>query len=110
MGAIVGAGHAGTTKAPLSCRIDAAGSGGMIALEAVVEAESAVSGWYDFRIVGVGRGGGSDIIQGGPFVAQGSGSVTLGRVALGGDATYDASLEIASDGGTSRCSRRIYPL
>ena len=109
MGCMANAGEAGDNDNPLRCEIAATSSGQTIALEGLVEADNAVSGSYLFRVVGSGRGGSSNIQQGGAFAAGPGGAATLGRIMLGASAgaVYDATLTVETNGDTIECSERI---
>jgi len=109
IGCVANAGPPGENEGPLRCEIAATSSGKTIALEGLVEADSAVSGTYLFRVVGSGRGGSSNIQQGGAFAAGPDGTATLGRIMLGASsgAVYDATLTIETNGETIECSERI---
>jgi hypothetical protein len=107
-GIVIGSGQADPSTEPVRCEIEATSSSGMISLEGIVEADIAVSGTYEFRVVGSGHGGNSNIRQGGAFTAGPDAAVTLGRVMLGASgAVYDASLEVVSNGKTIECSERV---
>jgi CsgH protein len=104
----IGAGQAGSTDGPVRCEIQTTSANGMIVLEGVVRADAGVSGSYQFRVVGGGHAGGSNISQGGDFTAGPGGAVTLGKVMLGGSgAVYDASLTVTSNGVTVECTEHV---
>lgn len=107
VGAAVGAVAAESPAVPLRCEIETHLTNGMITLEGVVHASVEVAGSYQLRIVGAGLSGSSDIEQGGEFSAGPDGPVTLGRVMLGGGGSFDANLELTTDGAAVSCSRRI---
>lgn len=98
---------ADAADSPLRCEILASSTNGMTALEGVVHANFATRGSYRFRVASASGGGGSNIQQGGAFTAGPEGSATLGRVMLGGNAIYDATLEIEADGHAVTCSERV---
>jgi hypothetical protein len=77
---------------------------GMTSLAAVVHANAAVSGSYSFKVVSGGRGGSSNINQGGPFAAKAKEMVTLGTVSVGPGASFNATLTVTADGATATCS------
>ena len=104
MGCVASAGQASSNDEALRCEIQATSSGGMVALEAMVEADAATTGSYTFHVRSAGGGGSSNIRQGGAFAAGPDGTVTLGRVMLGGSASdYDVSLTLEADGRTIEC-------
>ena len=93
---------------PFYCEILAAPANGMIALEAVLHTDVALSGSYLFRVTSSGGAGSSNIQQGGMFSAEPDRPATLGTVMLGNSGgTYNASLEIQSNGKTVACSDRV---
>lgn len=99
-----GAATADSRATPLRCEIVAERSGGMTALTAVVHADRPLDGSYSFSISGKGRGGSSDIRQGGQFAAA-KGATTLGQVMLNG--AYDASLKVTVGGKVFSCARGV---
>lgn len=102
------AGSATSTAEPLSCSIEAASVGGAIALESTVRTDVALSGSYRFRVESAGYSGSTNFQQGGGFSAMPGSPVTLGRIMLGNaGAIYDATLEIAADGTTVTCTKRV---
>ncbi len=108
IGVEMGASQAGSSgEGPLRCEIQTTSANGMVALEGVVHADVAVSGSYSFRISSSGGSGRSNIQQGGGFTAGPGGPVTLGRVMLGANGAYDASLTVTSNGSTVACSERV---
>jgi hypothetical protein len=93
---------------PVRCEILAAPANGMITLEGVLHTDVALSGSYLFRVTSSGGAGSSNIQQGGMFSAEPDRPATLGTVMLGNSGgTYNASLEIQSNGTTVACSERI---
>ncbi len=106
-GVAVNAIAAESHAAPLRCEIRTSSMNGMTTVEGLVHATAAVTGSYQLRILSSGSSGNSDIEQGGLFAAGPEGSVTLGQVTLGGGGSFDASLELTSDGTTVSCSQRI---
>ena len=107
LGFAIGGSQAHSVAEPLRCEIEASSAGGMISLEGIVFADTAVSGSYAFHVVSSGGGGSSNIRQGGAFAAGPDGAVTLGRVMLGGSGAYDASLTLDANGETIECAERI---
>jgi hypothetical protein len=100
--------QATSTAGPLRCEIAATAAGGAIALESSVQTDVAVSGSYKFRVASAGHSGSANFQQGGGFSAAPGTPVTLGRIMLGNTgAIYDAILEIAADGATVTCTKRV---
>ncbi len=94
------------SDAPLRCEIKVGQTGGMISLEGSVETDTRIAGSYRFAVASAGGGGNSRISQGGAFTATPGEIVTLGRVMLGANGVYDASLELVTDAGTVACEER----
>ncbi|WP_159591667.1 curli-like amyloid fiber formation chaperone CsgH [Chelativorans xinjiangense] len=107
---MAGAGKAGFETASSEdtrCEILASTEGGMIALQGVVHAETAITGSYTFRVETVGGSGSSNIRQGGTFSAAPGKPAELGRVMLGGSgAVYEATLEVDAPEGRFTCTER----
>ncbi|MCT8998415.1 curli-like amyloid fiber formation chaperone CsgH [Chelativorans intermedius] len=102
---MAGAGSAGAPQA--RCEIRTATQGGMVALQGVVHAETALTGSYAFRVETVAGAGSSDIRQGGAFSAAPGKPAELGRVMLGGSgALYEATLEVETPTGRLTCTER----
>lgn len=97
--------QAGTT----ACEILASKSGGAITLEGVFHADAAAQGSYQFSVKSVSGAGSTNINQGGGFSARANESATLGRVTLGGSATYEATLRIDANGVSHECAGRVGP-
>ena len=106
-GFAISAGQAESTDGPVRCEIQANTQNGMVAMQGVVHADVAVSGSYRFRVASAGGGGNSKISQGGAFSAGPDDAVTLGNVMLGGGGSYDASLEVTSNGETIKCAEWV---
>jgi len=102
-GMALGADHSGSVAGPVRCEISADSVNGMITLKGIVHADVAVSGSYQFRVIGAGGSGSSNIEQGGGFSVGQGGTQTLGNVTLG-VGSYDASLTVIANGKTVRCS------
>ncbi len=97
-----------SSTAPVSCEIEAAKSGGMLALSGVVHSASAASGSYQLKVVSAGGGNNTNINQGGGFSVTSGGSARLGQVTLGDSgAVYEASLKVTVDGKTYSCAERV---
>jgi len=108
----VGGVSAGTSQtnedlAAPNCVIDVSSKGGALALEAQFDADSALNGSYEFRVKSVGGTNSTNINQGGGFVADNGQTVTLGKMTLGANATYDVSLKVKAAGETFECSERL---
>jgi hypothetical protein len=97
----------GSPDEPLRCEIRSTESGGMIALEGVVEADAATDGGYQFQVVSSGGGNNTNIRQGGAFSAEAGEAVTLGRVVLGGNGAYEARLTLDANGETVECFEEV---
>jgi hypothetical protein len=105
--ATIGTGQAGSSAGPLRCEIEATLEGPMVSLAALVYADAPLGGSYRFNVESAGGGGGSNISQGGNFSAGPDAPAILGRVNLGGNSIYDATLEVTADGLTVECEERI---
>lgn len=105
---LIGAAYAatGSQDAPLSCRIEVQEQGGLISLQGIVEAEAAIDGTYRFAVESAGGSGSSKINQGGGFSAAPGETVTLGRVTLGANGVYEASLALDTESGSVECEER----
>ena len=105
-GAAFAASDMESQDAPLRCEIEVTQTGGMISLVGLVEADHAIAGSYSFAVESSGGSGSSNIRQGGGFSVAPGETVTLGRVMLGANGVYDASLELATDSGAIECEER----
>jgi hypothetical protein len=105
--ATIGTGEAGSSAGPLRCEIEATEQGSMVSLAAVVHSDAPLGGSYRFKVESAGGGGGSNISQGGNFSAGPGAPAMLGRVSLGGNSIYDATLEVTADGLIVECDERI---
>lgn len=92
--------------APLRCTIEVSEQGGMVSLQGVVETDEAIDGTYRFTVESTGGSGNSRINQGGGFSAAPGETVKLGRVMLGANGVYDASLELDTDAGAVECEEQ----
>ena len=106
-GFAMGAGSASSTPEPLRCEIQVNSANGMVTLQGVVHADTAVSGQYQFKVVKAGGGGSSNIEQGGGFMAGPGNDARLGQVMLGGGGVYDANLIVTANGVTVTCEERV---
>jgi len=102
----INVGQAESTDGPVRCEILTETQNGMVAMQGVVHADTAINGSYRFRVASAAGAGNSNISQGGHFTAGPDGAVTLGQVMLGANAVYDASLEVTSNGTTITCAER----
>src|SRR6185503_9854458 len=59
-----------------------------------IGSDAAVNGSYSFKVASGGRGGSSNINQGGPFAAKAKEMVTLGTVSVGPGASFNATLTV----------------
>lgn len=107
-GAAYSAGTGGAAESA-ACEILASRAGNAITLEGVFNAETASQGSYQFSVKSVSGAGSTNINQGGGFSAAAGQSVTLGRVSLGGGATYEAVLTITANGTSHECAGRVGP-
>jgi len=105
-GFAISTGQAESTSESVRCEILTNTQNGMVAMQGVVHADSAISGSYRFRVASASGGGNSNISQGGHFSAGPNDAVTLGQVMLGANAAYDASLEVNANGATITCAER----
>lgn len=105
--AMIGTGQAGSSSGPLRCEIETTSQGSMVSLAGLVHADAPLGGSYRFRVASAGGGGGTNISQGGNFSASPGEPAILGRVSLGGNSIYDATLEVTADGMTVECEERI---
>ena len=103
--AMIGTGQAGSSSGPLRCEIETVNQGSMVSLAGLVHADAPLGGSYRFRVASAG--GGTNISQGGNFSAGPGEPAILGRVSLGGNSIYDATLEVTADGMTVECEERI---
>ncbi|ALN73504.1 curli-like amyloid fiber formation chaperone CsgH [Aureimonas sp. AU20] len=105
------AGMSGTVApsgGPVRCEIRAVPQGGLLSLTALVETDKSVTGRYTLEVEGAGRGGGTQLSQGGPFTAGAGRAATLGSVTLTGKgALYDVSLDVTVNGRTVSCNERV---
>lgn len=107
-GLAFGAGPALSTDEPISCEIQADSANGMIVLQGIVHADTAINGLYRLKVQSAGGSGNSNISQGGAFAAGPGQPAVLGKVMLGSHgAIYDASLEISANGVTIACDERV---
>lgn len=101
-------GSASSAGGPVRCEIRAVPQGGLLSLTALVEADRAVTGRYTLEVEGAGRGGGTQLNQGGPFTASAGRAQTLGSVTLSGrGALYDVALDVTVGGRTVSCNERV---
>jgi hypothetical protein len=86
------------------CRIISTEDGGMLQLTATFTAPVAMTGDYQFSVVGSGSSGSTHISQGNAFQADPGETATLGRASLSRDKVYNVKLKIQSATGESwRC-------
>jgi hypothetical protein len=90
------------------CRIISTEDGGMLQLTATFTAPVAMTGDYQFSVVGSGSSGSTQISQGKAFQADPGETLTLGRVSLSRDKVYDVKLKIQSATGEGwRCNGKF---
>ncbi|MEO1701728.1 MAG: curli-like amyloid fiber formation chaperone CsgH [Pseudomonadota bacterium] len=90
------------TNGPLTCSIAQTKTNGMIRLDAKVSATADLSGKYRFSV----SGNGTNINQGGPFVASSDGDTTVGVIQLSSGA-YSVKLDVDADGKSVMCKDTI---
>jgi hypothetical protein len=114
--AVLGAGLAGATLSgahsagadPLQCEIHVAEHGSTVDLQAMVLADAAAEGTYEFSVSGGGADGSSDIAQSGEFSVEPGTRSPIGSVTLASTGgTYIAKLLVTAGGHSSRCTKRI---
>lgn len=116
LSAVLGAGLAGASVGiaygaadePLQCEIHVAEHGSSVDLQAMVLADTAAEGTYEFSISGGGADGNSDIAQSGEFSVEPGTRSAVGSVTLASTGgTYVAKLLVTAGGHSSRCTKRI---
>ncbi len=111
---VAGLGLAATTSAtatppaseapPLACDVAVDQNGRMVSFQGRVQADEDVSGTYNLTL----SGGGTNIRQGGAFVADAGDIVTLGQANLSGAPDrYDVDLTLSIDGETYSCATNL---
>ena len=94
----------GGAEGPVACALTVTERGGMVTVEGVVEARSAVSGAYDLALRQSSFGGSSDIRQGGDFTLAAGAVESLGSASFSGTAAgIDGTLTVTVDGQSYRC-------
>ncbi len=91
----------------LTCEIASHTQNGMLVVEPVIHAPGAVSGSFMLHVTGGAGGNSANIMQGSGFATGPDGTATLGRVMLGANGSYTASLEVTAGGATASCSERL---
>ncbi|ODT23001.1 MAG: hypothetical protein ABS35_13730 [Kaistia sp. SCN 65-12] len=108
VGALTGLATAGPTPSSKLCEIKTTPQAGGISLEAVVKADRSLSGTYTLRIEQTAGSGSSSITQGGAFEVSGDQETTLSSVTLASrGSSYQAVLEVTSDGKSDRCVKLL---
>lgn len=88
------------TAAPIACTLSIGTANGLLQIEPVIQATTAVSGIYQLRV----EGPGTRMNQGGPFSARAGETLELGRMMTSGSASnLDAEMTLTIDGQTYRC-------
>lgn len=88
------------SAAPISCSLAIGTNNGLLQIEPVIQATTAVSGIYQLRV----EGPGTRMNQGGPFSARAGQTLELGRMMTSGSASsLDAEMTLTIDGQTYRC-------
>lgn len=86
--------------APIACAIMIGTANGLLNVEPVIQATTAVSGIYQLRV----EGPGTRMNQGGPFSVRAGETLELGRMMTSGSAaSLDAELILTIDGNTYSC-------
>lgn len=107
-GMAVHAGQNNSDDGTIACEISATTNGNMTTLQGIVHTDEAVEGSYLFRVKSVSNSGSSSSQQGGEFVAEANGSVTVGNVTMGGNGiVYDVKLKVMANGDTIECAEII---
>ena len=92
-----------TSDLPIACGVSVTKSGYGNNYQGVVQANEAVSGSYEFRVIKTGGGGSATINQSGEFTIAAGDEVTLGQASFGGPATVDAQLVLHWNGMKLLC-------
>lgn len=88
------------TAAPIACALAIGTNNGLLQIEPVIQATTAVSGIYQLRV----EGPGTRMNQGGPFSVRAGETLELGRMMTSGSASsLDAEMILTIDGQTYRC-------
>ena len=87
---------------PVTCDIRVTSSGDSVDLEALLSAQKAVSGSYEFEVSSSSSAGTSSTNQGDDFSA-GAGETSLGTVSING--SYKATLTVKYAGGSISCTK-----
>ncbi|MEO0542809.1 MAG: curli-like amyloid fiber formation chaperone CsgH [Pseudomonadota bacterium] len=90
------------TNGHLTCSIAQTKTNGMVRLDAKVSSTAEVNGEYRFSV----RGGGTNINQGGPFVASTNGDTTVGVIQLS-SGSYTIKLDVDAGGKKVKCADTI---
>lgn len=107
-GLAAGTGFGGTDQtAPIQCGVSATTERGMLVIEGVLRAETAIAGNYAFSVKRSGPGGRADIRQAGPFAVPAGQTVTLGRIAIGPGAAPEIAFTLETGGTTYDCGTLI---
>ncbi|MBL4645794.1 MAG: hypothetical protein COA52_18120 [Hyphomicrobiales bacterium] len=96
-----------TKNDAMYCEIKASDMGGMIMLENLVHADTAIQGTYRFKLKSTGGGGSTNISQGSNFTASPGSPATLGRMMLNSGVIYEAKLDVTVNGVSFTCAERI---
>ncbi|OAN69233.1 hypothetical protein A8B78_05150 [Jannaschia sp. EhC01] len=88
------------TAAPISCNLAIGTANGLLQIEPVIQASTAVSGIYQLRV----EGPGTRMNQGGPFSVRAGQTLELGRMMTSGStSSLDAEMTLTINGQTYRC-------
>jgi len=89
---------------PFRCGVIATPQGGVTRLEAVVEADAALSGTYTLAVDSASGGNRSRVNQGGPFALGAGEAATLGTVTIGAGAASTIVFDLDIAGKTWTCA------
>ena len=94
-------------QAGLACGVSKQTSGGMLAMEGVLQSPEALHGEYRFAVKSSGGGGSSTINQGGQFAASPGMPVSLGKVTINAGSAVDVDFTITAVGQKYDCSQQF---
>lgn len=90
------------TEGPISCAIEQTRTNGLVRLDAVVSADQDLSGEYRFSV----KGSGTNINQGGRFVAVPNKDTKVGVIQLSKGA-YNVKLTVDGGGNSVSCTESV---
>lgn len=89
----------------IQCGVATSSQGAMMTMEGAILSPTKLTGEYSFRVRSQGKGGSSNISQGGMFSASANQVTTLGQVTVNAGAKVTIDFEITSDGHKLDCSK-----